>query len=144
MIHVVEVVRSELSEKSCQGTVWSVGRSGSQSATSYINVWECAKPGCESLEECANVPSEGPGRASHAVGPKCAENYEFAFAEGLINARVCACILPAHLSTHLCGVSGGRYTSSNVSYNHIRPHSYQGLREYCAATMYLYRRLSEA
>jgi len=81
VIHVVEMVRSELSEKSCQGTVWSIGRSGSQSATSYINARECAKPVCESLEECANVPKEGSGRASHAVGPKCAGNYKFALAK---------------------------------------------------------------
>jgi len=66
---------------SCQEVLSFVRRSKSQSATPYINVRECAKPVRESLEECANVPNEGPGRASHAVGPKCAGNYEFALAK---------------------------------------------------------------
>ena len=76
MIHVVGAVAGELS-----GGVGCVSRSKSRSATSYINVRECAKPVRESLEECANVRGEGPGRASHAVGPKCAGNYKFALAK---------------------------------------------------------------
>ena len=69
---------SELSALSCQKVLNSVSRSKSRSATPYINVRECAKPVWESLEECAKGPIEGPGRAFHAVGPKCAGNYKFA------------------------------------------------------------------
>ena len=72
---------SALSGVSCSEVLSPVSRSNSRSATPYIHVRECAKPACESLEECANVPSEGPGRASHAVGPKCAGNYKFALAK---------------------------------------------------------------
>ena len=72
---------SRLSVVSYREVLGSVSRSKNRSATPYINVRECAKPVCESLEECAKVPIEGPDRASHAVGPKCAGNYEFALAK---------------------------------------------------------------
>jgi len=72
---------SGLSGVSCREVLSSVSRSKSRSATSYIEIRECAKPMRESLEECANVPVEGPGRASLAVGPKCAANYKFALAK---------------------------------------------------------------